>query len=146
MIKKVLGVSVLSLFLGFQISWARCEQNYVPPTNVEELTQIKQWAIVLAFIPMADKAGYFFDSESYMQDFPNPNQAAFNFGFVTATQCYSVDVITSYYSYSVVLQRLYLKDKIHFKNFFDAAAEKYGYTPYLISIDRESEALALNEF
>lgn len=142
MFKKITLISLLNLLFFLKFSFALCEYNYVPPTTQEELLEIREWAIVLAFIPMAEKAGYHFDAESYMEDIPNPNKAAFHFGFVTATACYPVDVITSYYSYSVILMKLYHTDLESFKVFYAENAARYGYTPYLTPINSESMELA----
>lgn len=142
MTKKTVLFVLLNLCLLVNYSFAQCEQSYVPPTTQDELLKIREWAIVLAFIPMAEKAGYHFDAESYMEDIPNPNPAAFHFGFVTATTCYPVDVITSYYSYSVVLMRLYHQDIENFKIFYTEHADRYGYTPYLTPLNSASIELA----
>ncbi len=128
-------VSILVLTLGSNIAFARCEQRYIPETTVEQLYEIRQWAIVLAFIPMAEKAGYKFKADEYMKDHPNPNLAAFNFGFVTGFDCYSVDVIASYQSYAQVLMTLNYKDPEYFKEFYIREATRYGYLDYLLPLE-----------
>ncbi len=144
MLKKLILLNFLSLFLGLDFSFAKCEKSFVPPTTESELLEIREWAIVLAFIPMAEKAGYHFDSELYLQQNPNPNQAAFNFGYVSGRSCYPIEVATAYESYSVVLTRLHYLDFENFKAFYIKEAERYGYLDYLTPLAPAEVALSMN--
>lgn len=132
---KILKFTLILLAFGFNAFTShaslRCEESYIPPASYNELIDIQTWAIVLVFINYADKAGFIFDEESYMQDNPNPNPVALDFGFVNGLSCYPVDVATGYASYFQVLTLKNYNNPENFSEFFYKESIKLGYEPYI---------------
>lgn len=125
-----------------QKAQARCEENYIPPHNEEELVAVQSWAVGAAFNIYSRYTNYQWDQKAYVND--NPNPALFNFGLVTATTCLPMDVLQLYvsadYHFASVLSRAkQIKDKKEafkaFKDFnkiFLSLAETYGMDRYLV--------------
>lgn len=137
---KVLGLILVSMIVTTNLfAFDKCKDRYVPETTYDELVEIRNWATVLAFIPMAEKAGFSFDEERFMFENPNPNPGAFNFGFVTAYECYPIDVVSSYYSYATILTKLYYTNPTEFKSFYLKNSIKLGYMSYLMPLNAEPD-------
>lgn len=114
----------------------RCEEAYVPPHDVQELAEVEAWAVGRAFLIFADKAGYLFDGDQYGED--NPYPALFYFGFATAKNCISQDVIVTYRSMLDHLARVYTKyddgtyqSHLKFQEVYLKLADSYKMIKYL---------------
>lgn len=138
----VLILTVLS-FGPQAFAFGKCTDRYVPETTLDQLYEIREWARVIPFINHAEKAGFNFDDERYMQDYPNPNPGAFHFGMVTGLECYPVDVINQMYSYDYVLGRMSATNPEGFKSYFIQESERYGYMDYMSPI-QDDITLSMN--
>lgn len=123
----------------------KCSDRYVPETTYEELIKIRAWAVNIAFQSMAKKAGYNFDSEKFIEENPNPNRSAFHFGFSTGRDCYPLDIISSSYAYTKIMNKKYKHNVNEFKRFYIEEANKLGYTKYLQRLNPEAQ-LELSSF
>ena len=120
-------------------SWAvkrSCEENYVPPYDLQLLDDVKAWAMGGAFAINAKRAEVAFDKKAYLEEVPY--MAIFNFGRATGTSCLEVDILGSYVSMVWVFDNYFIKilksediPEKSFKEFYLEQAEKYGFDRYI---------------
>ncbi len=136
-----LVVCVLVLMLS-QNSFSKYENKcpgQAPDHTWQDVMNVTYWAAGKAFANYAEKAGYTFDMQAYMED--SPHWALFNFGRATATACLTVDVLGVYLQTEYALSVYYHKSiaegeppaflNTEFKNEFLRLAEDRGFDVYL---------------
>ena len=74
------------------------EKEYVPEHTLEQLEQVKQWAVGGVFQSYANSMGLNFDGEAYLKSYPvykngEPFMAILNFGLATGTEYFQIDIM-----------------------------------------------------
>ena len=134
------------MFIGFlETGFAGCEEP-PPDHDIEDLFSISRWAAGGAFANYAERAGFVFDNETYMND--NPYPALFHFGFKTGMDCLDIDVINHCLSVMTALNRFYVGsledgDEESFNRFFLEMARKLEMDQYLLPIGKETSSLEI---
>lgn len=103
---------LIAIFTIFNLSLADaipCTQNYIPVHEDKDLDDLSDWAVGGVFSLFANKAGFVFDTETYLAD--NPYTELFNFGFSTGKSCLKIDIIEHSTAMYKVLQLHYNRSR-----------------------------------
>ena len=120
-------------------SWAvknSCQENYVPPYEMEDLRAVNDWATGGAFAVFAREANVYFDKCAYNSD--NPYPALFNFGRATWDSCLEMVIVGGYLSMGQTLQNKYgqylrgeIDDGSTFRDYYMSWAVRLGFDHYI---------------
>lgn len=108
------------------------KKEFIPKHTLEQLEEIRQWAVGAVLRKYAEEVGLNFDYKTYLEEYPvyvngKPYLAIFNFGFATGMQYYSIDIMVASINLETDLARVYLEaeSKGQFIELLLGRAEKY---------------------
>lgn len=115
------------------------EIEYIPPHTIEQLEQVKAWAIGGVIQSYAKRAGLDFNNKAYMDNYPvyiegKPNMALFNFGLATGDEFFEIDIMTA----ALSVQSNLIKAEVNlsteeFEKHLIQTAKYYDFLKFLIA-------------